>query len=120
MRPRRSECRRNIPIARIVFIREIVNDQKSPVQKTPACNSYPSTHENRGLSSGVSILLVPPSCTATTSTGCEEKPISRRPMDDCAAFEHKQADAHLNKVYRKAVQDMTDMLSSLFCNYMYK
>jgi uncharacterized protein YecT (DUF1311 family) len=29
----------------------------------------------------------------------------------CAAFEHKQADAHLNKVYRKAVQDMTDDLA---------
>ena len=32
-------------------------------------------------------------------------------MDDCAAFEYKQADAHLNKVYRKAVQYMTDDLA---------
>ena len=31
-------------------------------------------------------------------------------MDDCAAFEYKEADAHLNKVYRKAVQYMTDDL----------
>lgn len=31
-------------------------------------------------------------------------------MDDCAAFEYKQADAHLNKVYRKAVQYMADDL----------
>ena len=28
-------------------------------------------------------------------------------MDDCAAFEYKQADAHLNKVYRKTMQYMT-------------
>lgn len=42
---------------------------------------------------------------------CEEKPISQRQMDDCAAFEYKQADTHLNKVYRKAVQYMTDDLA---------
>ena len=32
-------------------------------------------------------------------------------MDDCAAFEYKQADAHLNKVYRKALEYMTDDLA---------
>ena len=32
-------------------------------------------------------------------------------MNDCAAFEYKQANAHLNKVYRKAVQYMTDDLA---------
>jgi uncharacterized protein YecT (DUF1311 family) len=42
---------------------------------------------------------------------CEEKPISQRQMDDCAAFEYKEADARLNKVYRKAVQYMTDDLA---------
>ena len=42
---------------------------------------------------------------------CEEKPTSQRQMDDCAAFKYKQADAHLNKVYRKALQYMTDDLS---------
>ncbi len=42
---------------------------------------------------------------------CEEKPISQRQMNDCAAFEYKEADAHLNKVYRKAVQYMTDDLT---------
>jgi|SRR5580765_701625 len=42
---------------------------------------------------------------------CDEKPISQRQMDDCAAFEYKQADAHLNKVYRKAVQYMADDLA---------
>ena len=47
-----------------------------------------------------------------TQNPCEEKPISQRQMDDCAAFEYKQADAHLNKVYRKAVQYMTDDLAS--------
>ncbi|MGA8150791.1 MAG: lysozyme inhibitor LprI family protein [Terriglobales bacterium] len=46
-----------------------------------------------------------------TQTPCEEKPIRQRQMDDCAAFEYKQADAHLNKVYRKAMQYMTDDLA---------
>lgn len=32
-------------------------------------------------------------------------------MDDCAAFQHKEADKHLNKVYQKAVQYMTDDLA---------
>ena len=49
---------------------------------------------------------------APTQNPCEEKPISQRQMDDCAAFEYKQADAHLNKVYRKAVQYMADDLAS--------
>jgi uncharacterized protein YecT (DUF1311 family) len=48
---------------------------------------------------------------APTQNPCEEKPISQRQMDDCAAFEYKEADAHLNKVYRKAVQYMTDDLA---------
>ena|SRR5450631_368585 len=48
---------------------------------------------------------------APTQNPCEEKPISQRQMDDCAAFEYKQADAHLNKVYRTAVQYMTDDLA---------
>jgi uncharacterized protein YecT (DUF1311 family) len=48
---------------------------------------------------------------ATTHNPCEEKPISQRQMDECAAFEYKQADEHLNKVYRKAVQYMTDDLA---------
>lgn len=46
-----------------------------------------------------------------THNPCEEKPISQRQMDDCAAFEYKKADAHLNKVYRKAVQYMTEDLA---------
>ena len=46
-----------------------------------------------------------------TQNPCDEKPISQRQMDDCAAFEYKQADAHLNKVYRKARQYMTDDLT---------
>jgi uncharacterized protein YecT (DUF1311 family) len=32
-------------------------------------------------------------------------------MDDCAAFQYQEADAHLNKVYQKAVQYMTDDLA---------
>ena len=48
---------------------------------------------------------------APAQNPCEEKPISQRQMDDCAAFGYKQADAHLNKVYRKAVQYMTDDLA---------
>jgi uncharacterized protein YecT (DUF1311 family) len=47
---------------------------------------------------------------APTQSPCEEK-ISQRQMDDCAAFEYKQADAHLNKIFRKAVQYMTDDLA---------
>src|SRR5215470_12806757 len=46
-----------------------------------------------------------------TQNPCDEKPISRRQMEDCAAFEYKQADAHMNKVYRKAVQYMTHDLA---------
>ena len=45
-----------------------------------------------------------------TQNPCDEKPISQRQMNDCASFEHKKADAHLNKVYRKAMQYMTDDL----------
>jgi uncharacterized protein YecT (DUF1311 family) len=45
-----------------------------------------------------------------TRNPCEEKPISQRQMDDCVAFQYKEADAHLNKVYQKAVQYMTDDL----------
>ena len=49
--------------------------------------------------------------TTTPENPCEEKPISQRQMDDCAAFEYKQADAHLNRVYGKALQYMTDDLA---------
>lgn len=42
-----------------------------------------------------------------TQSPCDEKPISQRQMDECAGFQYKQADAHLNKVYRNAVQYMT-------------
>ncbi|MFZ0288500.1 MAG: lysozyme inhibitor LprI family protein [Candidatus Sulfotelmatobacter sp.] len=48
---------------------------------------------------------------APTQNPCDEKPISRRQMADCAAFQYKDADAHLNKVYHKAVQYMTDDLA---------
>jgi uncharacterized protein YecT (DUF1311 family) len=46
-----------------------------------------------------------------TQNPCEEKPISQRQMDDCAGFQYKGADAHLNKVYHKAMQYMTDDLA---------
>jgi len=42
---------------------------------------------------------------------CEGKPINQRQLDDCAALEYKEADARLNKVYRKAVQYMADDLA---------
>ena len=45
-----------------------------------------------------------------TPNPCDEKPISKLQMDKCAGFQYKQADAHLNKVYRKALQYMTDDL----------
>jgi hypothetical protein len=40
---------------------------------------------------------------APAQNPCEEKPISQRQMDDCAAFKYNQAEVHLNKVYRRAV-----------------
>jgi uncharacterized protein YecT (DUF1311 family) len=46
-----------------------------------------------------------------TQNPCDEKPISQLQMDECAGFQYKQADAHLNKVYRKAVEYMTDDLA---------
>lgn len=48
---------------------------------------------------------------APTQDPCEGKPISQRQMEDCAASLYKEADVHLNKVYRKAVQYMTDDLA---------
>ena len=47
---------------------------------------------------------------ASPQNPCEEKPITQRQMDDCAAFEYKQADAHLKRVYRKVMKYMTDDL----------
>jgi uncharacterized protein YecT (DUF1311 family) len=43
---------------------------------------------------------------------CDEKPINQRQMDDSAAFEYREADPHLNKVYQKAMQYMADDLSN--------
>lgn len=37
--------------------------------------------------------------------------MSQLQMNECAALQHKQADAHLNNVYRKALQYMTDDLA---------
>jgi uncharacterized protein YecT (DUF1311 family) len=42
---------------------------------------------------------------------CGEKPMSQLQMNECAALQYKQADADLNKVYRKALQYMTDDLA---------
>jgi uncharacterized protein YecT (DUF1311 family) len=33
--------------------------------------------------------------------------MSQRQMDDCAAFEYEQADAHLDRVYGRAMHNMT-------------
>ncbi len=46
-----------------------------------------------------------------TQDPCEGKPISQRQLEDCAASLYKEADVHLNKVYRKLVQYMTDDLT---------
>jgi uncharacterized protein YecT (DUF1311 family) len=56
-------------------------------------------------------LLAVAQQAAPTQNPCEEKPISQRQMDDCAVFQYKEADAHLTKVYQKAVQYMTDDLA---------
>jgi uncharacterized protein YecT (DUF1311 family) len=42
---------------------------------------------------------------------CSKKAVSMSQMDRCADFEFKQSDAHLNKVYQKAIQYMTDDLA---------
>jgi uncharacterized protein YecT (DUF1311 family) len=61
------------------------------------------------------VLFVFPLLAAQQPTSpqnpCEEKPTSQHQMDDCAAFEYKQADVHLDQVYRKALQYMTDDLT---------
>jgi uncharacterized protein YecT (DUF1311 family) len=42
---------------------------------------------------------------------CRQLEVSQRQMVDCAAFEYTQADTRLNKVYRKAMQYMTNDLA---------
>ena len=49
--------------------------------------------------------------TTSPKNTCVETPASQRQMNDCAAFEYQQADAQLNRVYRKALQYMTDDLT---------
>jgi uncharacterized protein YecT (DUF1311 family) len=39
---------------------------------------------------------------------CKQKTPSQREMNDCAALEHRQAEARLNNIYRKAIEYMTD------------
>ena len=46
--------------------------------------------------------------TVPSHNPCDEQPASQRQMDDCAGFQYRQADARLNKVYRKAMQYMKD------------
>jgi uncharacterized protein YecT (DUF1311 family) len=46
--------------------------------------------------------------SAAASNPCEERPRSQRVLNECAAFEYKQADARLSKVYEKAMQYLTD------------
>ena len=41
---------------------------------------------------------------APHQTPCDEKPTSQRQMNDCADFEYKEADVHLNKVYQKSYE----------------
>lgn len=48
---------------------------------------------------------------SSAQSPCDEKPISQLQMDRCADYEHKEADAHLNKVYSKAMQYMTKDLT---------
>ena len=48
---------------------------------------------------------------SSAQSPCDEKPISQLQMDQCADYEYKEADAHLNKVYSKAMQYMTSDLT---------
>jgi uncharacterized protein YecT (DUF1311 family) len=63
------------------------------------------------------LLLLPAVLAAQQASApqnpCDERPTSQRQMNDCAAFEYRQADAHLNRVYRKAMQYMTDDLAQV-------
>jgi uncharacterized protein YecT (DUF1311 family) len=81
--------------------------------KWPVLNRYHRTMKTVAL-----LLLFPffphPAVAhqaAQTQNPCEEKPISQRQMDNCAAFQYKEAEAHLNKVHQKVVQYMTDDLA---------
>jgi uncharacterized protein YecT (DUF1311 family) len=60
----------------------------------------------------LSARIVAAQQAASPQNPCDEKPTSQHQMDDCAAFEYKKADAHLNKVYRKAMGYMTDDLAA--------
>ena len=59
----------------------------------------------------VSCLVVSRQEASPGQNPCNDKPTSQLQMDRCADFEYKEADAHLNRVYRKAVQYMTDDLA---------
>ncbi len=42
-----------------------------------------------------------------THSPCDERQATQSQMNDCAAYEHKQVEARLNKVYQKAMENMT-------------
>ena len=58
----------------------------------------------------VTSCLVLAQQASPTQKPCEEKPIGQLQMDRCADSEYRNADAHLNTVYRKAMKYMTNDL----------
>jgi uncharacterized protein YecT (DUF1311 family) len=49
--------------------------------------------------------------TSAPQNPCRQQETSQRQMEDCADLEYRQADAHLNGVYSKAMQYMTHDLA---------
>jgi uncharacterized protein YecT (DUF1311 family) len=58
------------------------------------------------------LLFVPATLNAQNSsvpqTPCDDEGLSQMEMNDCAAVGYKQAEADLNKVYRKAMHSMSE------------
>jgi uncharacterized protein YecT (DUF1311 family) len=62
----------------------------------------------RGFAICLFLSAIPLAGQQGTTSPCDEQPPTQREMDDCAAFQYRQADARLNKVYAKATQYMTN------------
>lgn len=60
----------------------------------------------------VLVVATPASQQTAVSNPCEPLPPSQPQMNDCAAYEYKQADGRLNKVYGRAMKHMTDHLAA--------
>ena len=62
----------------------------------------------RGFVICLFLSAIPLAGQQDTKSPCDEKPPTQRQMNDCAAFQYRQADARLNNVYAKAMEYMTN------------